>query len=180
MWNGSVHAYGANARVHYPTEVEDELITPRATLPSLPSAISWLHGWNFTTNLYLTLEHAANRLRTRHARLGDGIDVAAIFGMPASSSAAVLASINAHYAALPAEFKIFAWPTGGHDRDIFGFQATNVQATLMLLRVLFLCTDENCRSPLDVQLKCDVAAELVAVFQNILTAYLCGISTPLI
>ncbi|USP76449.1 uncharacterized protein yc1106_03723 [Curvularia clavata] len=180
VWNGSVHAYGANARVHYPTEVEDELITPLATLSSPQSATSWLRGWNFTTDLYLTLEHAANRLRARHARLGDGIDVAAIFGMPASSSAAVLASINAHYAALPAEFKIFAPPTGDRGRDIFGFQAANIQATLMLLRMLFLCTDDNCRSPLDVQLKCNVAAEVVAVFQTIPTAYLCGISTPLI
>lgn len=182
MWNGSVHAYGANARVHYPTEVVDELITPLATLPSPQPTTSWLRGWNFTTDLYLTLEHASNRLRARHARSDDRIDIAAVFGVPASSSSstAVLASITAHYAALPAHFKMFAPPTGDRVRDIFGFQAANIQATLLLLRMLFLRGDDDRRAPPDVQLKCNVAAELLAVFQTIPTAYLCGISTPLI
>jgi hypothetical protein len=180
VWNGSVHAYGANARVRYPTEVEDEYITPLATLPALQCTTPWLRGWNFTTDLYITIEHAANRLRARHARIDDRIDAAAIFGMPSSSSATVLASITRHYATLPAEFKMFAPPTGDRIRDIFGFQAANIQATLLLLRMLFLrADDDRCVSP-DVQLKCNVAAELLAVFNNIPTAYLCGISTPLI
>lgn len=187
MWNRSVHAYGANARVRYPTEVvEDELITPLVTLPSPQPTTSWLRGWNFTTDLYLTLEHALNRLRARQTRIDDRIDVAAVFGMPASSSSpsssAVLASITAHYDDMPAHFKTFAPPTGNRVGDIFGFQAANIQATMLLLRMLFLGSDDDPRSPPDarVQLKCNVAAELLAVFQSIPTAYLCGISTPLI
>ncbi|KAF2277726.1 uncharacterized protein EI97DRAFT_271660 [Westerdykella ornata] len=180
VWNRSVHAYGANARVHYPTEVEDELITPLATLPSPLPTTSWLRGWNFTTDLYLTLEHASSRVRARYARIDDRIDVAAVFGMPASKpSAAVLASITAHYDALPPDFKMFAPPTGDRGCDIFGFQAANIQATLLLLRMLFLCTDDDHRSQSDVLLKCHIAAEHLAVFQTIPTAYLCGISTPL-
>jgi hypothetical protein len=175
-----VHASGANARVRYPTEIEDELIAHVATLPSPRPSISWLRGWNFTTDLYLALEHASNRLRARQSRIDDRIDVAAVFGMPASSSAAVLASIDARYSTLPAEFKIFAPPTGDHVRDIFGFQAANIQATMLLLRMLLFCTDDDGHSPSNVQLKCNIAAELLAIFQSVPTAYLCGISTPLI
>jgi hypothetical protein len=183
VWNGNVHAYGANALVRYPTEVVDELIMPLTTLPAQQSATSWLRGWNFTTDLYLTLEYVSNRRRARHARIDNRIDVAAVFGTPtaaASSSSDVLASITAHYAALPAQFKLFAPPTGDRASDIFGFQAANIQATLLLLRMLFLCGDDDRRAPPDVQEKCNVAAELLAVFQTIPTAYLCGISTPLI
>ena len=114
-----MHACGANARVRYPTEVEDEFITHVATLPSSGPSTSWLRGWNFTTDLYLTLEHASNRLRARQPRIDDRIDVAAVFSMLASSSATVLASTNARYSTLPVEFKIFAPPTGDRVCDIF-------------------------------------------------------------
>jgi hypothetical protein len=180
VWNGSIHAHGANARVRYPTEVEDELITHFATLPSPQPTSSWLRGWNFTTDLYLTLEHASNILRARHPRMDDRIDIAAVFGTPASSSATVLASITASFTALPTHFKMFAPLTGDRARDIFGFQAANIQATMLLLRMVFLCAEDDRRMPPDVQLKCNVAAELLAVFKTIPTAYLCGISTPLI
>lgn len=153
---------------------------PLATLPFSQHTATWMHGWNFTTDLYLTLEYASNRLRARQIRIDDRIDVAAIFGTPASSSATVLASITAQFTALPAEFKLFAPPTGNRAYDIFGFQAANIQATLLLLRMIFLCTDQDGQSASDVQLKCNVAAELLAVFQGIPKAYLCGISTPLI
>jgi hypothetical protein len=175
-----VHAYGANAKVRYPTEVDDELITTLATLPSPQATTCWLRGWNFTTDLYLTLEHVANRLRARNARIDDRLDVGAIFGTPISSSVTVLASITAHYAALPTHFKTFTPPTGDRDHDIFGFQAANIQATVLLLRMLFLRADDQSHVPPDVQLKCNVAAELLAIFETIPTAYLRGISTPLI
>jgi hypothetical protein len=180
VWNSTVHAYGANAKVRYPTEVEDELITILATLPSPQARTCWLRGWNFTTDLYLTLEHVANRLRARDARIDDRLDVGAIFSTSSSSSATVLASITAHYAALPTHFKTFTSPTGDRERDIFGFQAANIQATMLLLRMLFLRADDQSHDPPDVQLKCNVAAELLAIFETIPTVYLRGISTPLI
>jgi hypothetical protein len=131
--------------------------------------------------LYLSLERASNRLRSRDVGTDDRIDVAAAFGIPTFLSSTVLASINAYYATLPAHFKVFDPPTGDCDRDIFGFQAANIQATLLLLRMVFLRGDDDDTSgPPDVQLKCNVAAELLAVFQTIPTAYLRGISTPLI
>jgi hypothetical protein len=169
-----------NARVRYPTEVGDEYITTFGTLPSVQPFTSWLRGWNFTTDLYLMLEQAFNRLRARHSRIDDRLDVNAVFGIHTASSAAVLAYITSRYNSLPTNFKSFDPPTGKLERDIFGFQAANIQATLLLLRMVFLCTDDDPTNSSDVQLKCDVAAELVAVFENIPTAYLCGISTPLI
>jgi hypothetical protein len=111
----------------------------------------------------------------------DRIDIAAVFDIPTFPTSTVLASINAYYDALPVRFKVFDPPTGDCDRDIFGFQAANIQATLLLLRMVFLRGDDDDSSgPPDVQLKCNVAAELLAVFETIPTAYLRGISTPLI
>ena len=51
---------------------------------------------------------------------------------------------------------------------------------MLLLHMLLICTDDDGHSPSNVQLKCNIAAKLLAVFQSIPTAYLCGISTPLI
>jgi hypothetical protein len=131
--------------------------------------------------LYLALERASNRLRSRNISTDDRIDIAAVFGIPTIDSSTVLASINAYYAALPVRFKVFDPPTGDRDHDIYGFQAANIQATLLLLRMVFLRGDDDDTSgPPDVQLKCNVAAELLAVFETIPTAYLRGISTPLI
>jgi hypothetical protein len=112
--------------------------------------------------------------------MDDRIDIAAVFGTPASSSATVLGSITANFTALPTHFKMFAPLTGDRACDIFGFQAANIQATMLLLRMVFLCAEDDRRMPPDVRLKCNVAAELLAVFKTIPTAYLCGISTPLI
>jgi hypothetical protein len=128
----------------------------------------------------LTLEKASSRLRSHNIRIDDRIDIATLFGAAPYTSSAVLASVNTHYAALPTHFKSFATPTGERDCDIFGFQAANIQATMLLLRMLFLRADDDCQNVPDVQLKCNVAAELLAVFQTIPTAYLRGISTPLI
>ncbi|KAH7077842.1 hypothetical protein BKA63DRAFT_509185 [Paraphoma chrysanthemicola] len=180
VWNGSIHAHGTNARVRYPSEVDEDLITQFATLPSPQPTSSWLRGWNFTTDLYLVLEQATSILRAKHDRIDNRIDITALFGTPVSSSATVLASVNTQFAALPNHFKYFAPPTGDRMQDIFGFQAANIQATMLLLRMVFLCADDDRRNPPDVQLKCNVAAELLAIFKTIPTAYLCGISTPLI
>lgn len=180
VWNGDIHSCSINARVRYPTEAGDEYNTVLGTSGSASNSISWLHGWNFTTDLYLMLEQASNRLRMRHARIDDRLDVNAVFGMTSASSSTALAYITARYSSLPSEFRSFDPPTGRPERDIFGFQAANIQATMLLLRMVFLCTDDKPSNSSDVQLKCNVAAELVAVFENIPTAYLCGISTPLI
>jgi hypothetical protein len=167
-----------NARVRYPSEVGDEHITTSGS--SVRPSTSWLRGWNFTTDLYLVLEQASNKLRAHHSRIDDRLDMNAVFGISTASSAAVLAYITARYNSLPTTFKSFDPPTGDPEHDIFGFQAANIQATLLLLRMVFLCTNDGPNNSSDVQLKCNVAAELVSVFENIPTAYLCGISTPLI
>ncbi|KAH7394278.1 hypothetical protein DE146DRAFT_679512 [Phaeosphaeria sp. MPI-PUGE-AT-0046c] len=180
VWNGDVHSCSTNARVRYPTEVEDRYITTLGSPASVQPYTSWLRGWNFTTDLYLVLEQASNRLRARQSRLDDRFDVNAVFGISSTPSSTMLAYITARYNSLPANFKFFDPPTGKPERDIYGFQAANIQATLLLLRMVFLCTEDDPDKASDVQLKCNVAAELVAVFENIPTAYLCGISTPLI
>ncbi|KAK4984673.1 hypothetical protein LTR50_006464 [Elasticomyces elasticus] len=66
--------------------------------------------------------------------------------------------------------------TGDRQKDIFGFQAANIQATLALLRMVFFSIEEN----QNVERKCDVANELLSVFHSVPAAYLRAISTPLI
>lgn len=180
VWNGDIHSCSTNARVRYPTEVADEYITTLGSPTPVQPSTSWLCGWNFTTDLYLVLEQASITLHARQSRIDDRLDVNAVFGMSMTSPSAMLTYITARYNTLPTCFKSFDPPTGEPERDIYGFQAANIQATLLLLRMVCLCTDDDPNTPRDVQLRCNVAAELVAVFENIPTAYLCGISTPLI
>lgn len=60
-------------------------------------------------------------------------------------------------------------------KDLFGFQSANIQATLQLLRMVLLSSEE-----IGVERKCDVAGELLSVFSNVPIEYLKAISSPLV
>ena len=83
--------------------------------------------------------------------------------------------LNMYYA-LPPQFKTTPQMTGDTTQDIYAFQAANIQATLQLLRMMLFSTEDN---P-SVERKCDVASEVLSVFQSIPENYLKAISTPMI
>jgi hypothetical protein len=79
------------------------------------------------------------------------------------------------YSALPSQFRETPPTTGDMSEDLFGFQAANIQATLQLLRMVLLSTEE-----IGVERKCDVAGEVLSVFSNVPLDYLKAISSPLV
>lgn len=91
------------------------------------------------------------------------------------SEPAVMDQFLTMYSELPLQFWETPPTTGDISKDLFGFQAANIQATLQLLRMVLLSTEE-----IGVEQKCDVARELLSVFSNVPTDDLKAISSPLV
>ncbi|KAF2090030.1 hypothetical protein K490DRAFT_9838, partial [Saccharata proteae CBS 121410] len=174
VWNRQLHSREAHVHVGYPTEIRDEVLETAAG--GISDNASWIHGWNFTTDIYRVLEHTIGKLRSRRAGSGGLVPVQAFFRADTFSAPDLLRSVLDMYARLPQWFKEVPPVTGDQDKDIYGFQAANIQATLQLFRMVLFSVEEL---P-DVDQKCQVAAELLSVFQTVPVPYLKAISTPLI
>jgi hypothetical protein len=182
----------AHSLVRYPTEVDDQFITsqgynvppisPEATtfLPGeatviSPQPVTWLRGWNFTTDLYRILEHVVDANRRRFSSVNGTTQVWPLFSPTSMSESAVMDKVLTLYSTLPSQFRQTPPTTGDMSKDLFGFQSANIQATLQLLRMVLLSTEE-----IGVERKCDVAGELLRVFSNVPVEYLKAISSPLV
>lgn len=178
--------------MHYPSEIDDEFITPhgygvpRVSPESnlLPPSnvtlvsrqpVTWLRGWNFTTDLYRILEHVVDGNRRRFSSANGTTQVWSLFDPLYISEQAVMDQVLIMYSALPSQFRETPPTTGDMSKDLFGFQSANIQATLQLLRMVLLSTEE-----IGVERKCDVAGELLSVFSNVPVEYLKAISSPLV
>ncbi|KAK3307781.1 uncharacterized protein B0T15DRAFT_84948 [Chaetomium strumarium] len=167
IWDGCIHFQESHARVEYPTGQTDLEDSSSSTEPA-----HWIVGWNFTTDLYRILEHTVSRLRCRSSRfnwLGDS----ATTGSFSVSSQVRVAEL---YAVLPDVFKHLQPATGDPERDIYGFQAANIQATMALLRMAYLSLDVD----IDLEKKCSVVSDVLSTFHQVPKPYLRAISTPLI
>lgn len=178
--------------VRYPTEIDDDYITssgygmpppvqsPSASSPNDITAVpcqpvSWLRGWNFTTDLYRILEHAVDGLRRRWSQGNWTSQFQALYGRNSMSESAVMEQVLAMYSALPSQFRETLPVTCDPAKDLFGFQSANIQATLQLLRMVLFSTED-----IGVERKCDVAGELLSVFSKVPVEYLKAISSPLV
>ncbi|OGE53229.1 hypothetical protein PENARI_c008G10978 [Penicillium arizonense] len=192
VWGGVIRYREAHSLVHYPSEVDDEFITqhgygvPRVSPESslLPPSnvtvvsrqpVTWLRGWNFTTDLYRILEHVVDGNRRRFSSANGTTQVWSLFDPLPMSEPAVMDQVLTMYSALPSQFRETPPTTGDMSKDLFGFQSANIQATLQLLRMVLLSTEE-----IGVERKCDVAGELLSVFSNVPIEYLKAISSPLL
>jgi hypothetical protein len=192
VWGGVIRYREAHSLVHYPSEVDDKFITqhgygvplvsPEST--SLPPSnvtiisrqpINWLRGWNFTTDLYRILEHVVDGNRSRLSSANGTTEVWSLFEQSSISEPVVMDHVRTMYSALPSQFRETPPTTGDMSEDLFGFQAANIQATLQLLRMVLLSTEE-----IGVERKCDVAGEVLSVFSNVPLDYLKAISSPLV
>lgn len=171
--------------VRYPTELDDEYISDSGytTVPDMSGApcpgggqesVSWLRGWNFTTDLYRIMEHAVDELR-RRAFQRTSVPFHSMFRRTSMNEPAVMQQVMAMYSSLPSRFRETPPVTGDRAKDLFGFQSANIQATLQLLRMILLSTED-----LGVDRKCDVAGELLDVFSKVPVEYLKAISSPLV
>lgn len=174
----------AHSLVRYPTEVDDEFVTAHdyGMPPVSPesnmrrqSDVSWLRGWNFTTDLYRILEHVVDGTRRRFSSANGTQEVWPLFNPTSMSEPAVMERVLSMYSALPSQFRETPPTTGDIGKDLFGFQSANIQATLQLLRMVLLSAEE-----IGVDRKCDVAGELLSVFSQVPVDYLKAISSPLV
>ncbi|THX63288.1 hypothetical protein D6C97_05671 [Aureobasidium pullulans] len=177
VWNCFIRTQEVHLNVRYPNEYDDgTMANTNIEAPPGQHRVSWLVGWNFTIDLYRVLEHVVNKARAKRFNHDDRRSVDSLVFGDAFSEKSVMATMLNMYYALPPQFKSTPPMTGDPAQDIYAFQAANIQATLQLLRMMLFSTEDG---P-SVERKCDVANEVLSVFQTIPTRYLRAISTPLI
>jgi hypothetical protein len=148
VWGGVIRCRESQSRVSYPSEVDDDLFSDdgyaevalststkyQSHSINLPivSTSSWLHGWNFTTELYRILEHAMDRFHRRRPQQVGPFTPSEIFTRDAPSQASILENVMSMYSELPPKLKETSPVVSHMGEVIFGFQAANITATLQV------------------------------------------------
>jgi hypothetical protein len=180
--------------VNYPSEVEDELFSdagyeaPNSSIASssgnpsfqqvTTNPASWLHGWNFTTELYRILEHAVDEYHRYRPNCIRPVSAAILFTKDCPGQNVVMEKVMKMHDELPQSFKqIMPIRNTGNDgmEDKFSFQAANITATLLLVRMMLFTTED-----VTVDQKCAIARELLDGFAKVPVFFLKAISTPLL
>lgn len=175
VWNCFLRSQELHTTVQYPRETKDDKFHMELFTESGRS-VSWLEGFNFSLDLYRVLEHVIGKARAKQFKHDDRRSVETLVFESSSSDRNVMHNVLHMYYELPRQFKETSQATGDMKRDIFGFQAANIQATLQLLRMILFSLEDG---P-GVERKCDVVNEVLQVFHTIPVDYLRAISTPLI
>jgi hypothetical protein len=186
VWGSITRCREAQCHVSYPSEVDDEnfsdtgynpqnsFMTPQQTITN-PNC--WLHGWNFTTELYRILEHAMDELHLRRLSNIGSVSLSDLFRKRVPHKSVVLDKVTSMYEELPAQFKgIKSMPQngkGGPD-DKIGFQVTNITATFHLLRMILFTSEEA-----TIDQKCAITRDLLDSFAKIPIVFLRASSSPL-
>jgi len=171
IWNCFFRSQEEHTNVRYPGE------PPSESLPeSHPANPSWIVGWNFATDLYRVLEHTLSKVRARKFFHDDRRQVDGLVFQEQFDDTKVMQTILGMYYELPPQFKETPPMTGDMRKDIFAYQAANIQATLQLVRIIMFSMNDGA----GVDQKCDVVTEVLSVFHTIPREYLRGISMPLI
>ena len=145
-----MHWREAQARVSYPTEIEDEWFSDTGIhististsqlsndLPSLVSklngsSVSWLRGWNFTTDLYRILEHVLVQYHQFKGRRASLPTVTDLFRSDNPPQAEILDHVMVLYNRLPQRFKETPEAGSNASEHRFNFQSANITATLQV------------------------------------------------
>lgn len=173
-WNCFLRSQEIHANVRYPGDIDNEFAM-EITLPQEKQP-KWLQGWNFATDLYRVLEHTLNKARAKKFHHEDRRSVDHLVFADTFSDEKVMTVILQLYHELPSIFKETPPMCGDIRKDIYGYQAANIQATLQLLRMILFSMEDG---P-GIDRKCEVASEVLSVFHTIPREYLRAISTPLI
>ncbi|BGP20906.1 hypothetical protein JCM10213v2_009071 [Rhodosporidiobolus nylandii] len=148
-------------KVHYPSEIDDAFLANGVEQPA--GSISWLHGWNFTTQLYKMLECALDASQPGIVCAGSQI-----------SFSALLDFLDTSYACLVPAFKNIKPYSGVPDLDRFGYQAANI----LTVRMVAVC--RNAQDATQREEAVRVAEDTLRQVSAIPVAYLQGFSSPLI
>lgn len=138
----------SQSRVLYPSEVDDEMFSSNGMVnspsssstqqeyhfskPAITDISSWLHGWNFTTELYRILEHAMDEFHRRRPQTIGPFSPSDLFHQSAPPQSVVLDRILLMHRNLPARFKETRGVIGETTADRYSFQAANISATLQV------------------------------------------------
>lgn len=136
----------SQSRVAFPSEVDDEFLfeettsyqhggnSVRIVSESVRNPSCWLHGWNFTTEMYRILEHAMDDFHRRREQTVGPFSPSDLFPRDSPSQSFVLEKVMLMHAELPMRFKESSNAVGEMSEDIFGFQAANITATIQVSR----------------------------------------------
>lgn len=183
-WRRVIRSCEAQSNVTYPTPVDDADFSDTgykskadsrgAAESSENKPLSWLHGWNATTDLYRILEHVVAQFRQRRPEHRASTSIDAIFAKQSTSSAMVLDSVFNMYEELPSRLK--ETPDAQSEADHrLNFQTANIAATVQLVRIMLLAAEDA-----TVEQRCRVASELLQAFADVPIIYLRAISSPLL
>jgi hypothetical protein len=192
VWGGVIRCREAQSHVSYPSEVDDEFFSdagynqPDSLMPSFPqqaitNPISWLHGWNFTTDLYRILEHAMDDFHRQSPNNIGSFSPSDLFGRQIPQPSVVLDKIMSMHEELPPQFKETKLiPQNGNGgpgspEDKYSFQAANITATLQLVRMILFTSEDA-----TVDQKCAIARDLLDSFAKVPVFFLRAISSPLL
>ncbi|ORY24688.1 hypothetical protein BCR39DRAFT_566546 [Naematelia encephala] len=190
-FGGIVRTRESQSTVLYPAEVlSDDDITPTSiTLPPHTPAsmspdpyksVSFLRGWNFTTDLYRILEHAVERLRARCLWSNEDPSgpVSSLFTRrngEGPSSEEILGTVQQLYTALPSVFKDIREMCGVVEIDRFGFEAAaNIIVTLQTVKMVMAGSEAS------IEQRCAIARELLDAFARVPTSYVQAESAPML
>lgn len=216
-WGATVRHRESETTVLYPAEIisDDDVTVDTVRLP--PSAaqsssnrpggvVSWVHGWNFVSDLYRILEHAIERVRIRRngsggaavgpdedggtGMRGQGGPVSALYERgvgPAQTE--ILDLVRKMYAELPEELRVAA-PLGDDDnRNRLGFQCKSPSDELGLadeIATNIIITLQTLKMVVagsgenSISQRCGIAGDLLDAISNVPTAYIYACSAPIV
>jgi hypothetical protein len=180
--------------VAYPDEEFESL----STGTDATFQVSWMRGWNFTTDLYRILEHTLDSLHWERTLVRPpGIPTPIV--KPGLQIDAVMPMVQRMFDELPSVFKETKVMTGDAALDMYSFQAANIIVTLQvgvmgdLMRIYpadgtmsFLPFPQtvkmavSCSGAVSMEERCSIAGELLDALDNIPTAYMQAISAPFV
>jgi hypothetical protein len=175
IWGGYARSREACFNVCYPSDDEQSGDTNLRTAGDMHDGPSWLTGWNFVTTLYRILEHAQDRLGHLRNPVQRTPSIPGYIEPGSPRQVSCLTKIMTLYEQLPPIFKTTQPLTGILERDLFGFQAANIAASLQLVRMVLFTTENS-----TVDQKCQIASEVINGFASVPVAYLRAISSPLL
>lgn len=112
--------------VAYPSEALVNDASLSATTHGLPTPdISWIRGWNFTTDLYRILEHIVYNSQRTDCTFSSLFPTVFV---PDN----VLSQVQSMYGSLPPVFKESHPMTGDPEQDRYTFQAANIIVTMQV------------------------------------------------
>jgi hypothetical protein len=154
-WGIVIRFRESQSRVFFPSEVDDEFFSDNGyNLPSsftvpqqrITDSNCWIPGWNFTAELYRIIEHAMSDFHRRRSSANSPALQSDLFGREIPPPRAVLDKTMTMYEALPVQFReLKSLPQNNkrHPENKFAFQADNIIATLHLVRMILVSSEDR-------------------------------------